>query len=424
MKTLLVREAVGSSLLGTASFPGYTNIEIHKMAPMLRTSEDPLGLARCGFLDPTVPMEVNLAHASKIRSQLLNIRQREFFDTDNVKAEDMVKRRPSFGFIPPELFLNPNDKAIEALASNEGAFAEMAGILEAETPAGFWVEAAKENRYFRFLQQQIAFAGLLGVNLVAPPVPPATAELASSPDKQREVLNAATQVWDLARGSADVGLLYPLHLHPNMLTEPDMLRSLVLNLRAAVLAGDNPYWAVHLSFIDPTQLSKTGDHIVGAKEFVKAVVQVARQAGMFVVASDVGPLGPAFLDLGVAFATYHSAMTPRVTYTAGGNASTEATYGKVLTLWGWQLLELAAVRRRGWMVEDTGLYPNMAPSHLRPGKANRYRIEFARPNNIAAAEALNRHLHIELTQKKHLNPGTTHLGKSRDKTVAAWAATN
>lgn len=423
MKTLLVRDTIGNSILGTASFPGYNNIEVGKMSPMLRTSEDPLGIARCGFLDPTVPMEVNLAHANKIRAQLLSIRQREFFDTNNVKAEDMLKRRPSFGFIPPELFLNPNPKALEAMASNEGAFQEMAQILGNETPGGFWVEAAKEKRYFRLLQQQIALAGLLGVNLVAPAVPPATADLASSPDKQREVLNAATQIWDLARGNNDVGLLYPLHLHPNMLTEADMLRSLVLNLRTAVLSGDNPYWAVHISFVDPTQLSRSGDHIVGAKEFVKAVVQVARQAGMFVVASDVGPLGPAFLDLGVSFATYNSAMTPRTIYAAGGSAENELQYGKVLSIWSWQLLELAAVRRRGWMVEDTGLFPHEAPSHLRPGQAARYRIEFARPNNVATAEAMNRHLAVELAQRGHLNPGTTHLGKSRDKHAAAWAAT-
>src|SRR5437016_4544376 len=116
MRTLQVMKRVGESVLGTAAFSSrFAGVPVGKMAPMLRKAEDPEGLARCGFLEPSVPSELNLIATGLIRSRMIQLLPAVPVGTDWLAPERMLEGRPSIGYVPPELLTEPNPEGLAAM---------------------------------------------------------------------------------------------------------------------------------------------------------------------------------------------------------------------------------------------------------------------------------------------------------------------
>ncbi len=424
MQTLHIEKTVGDSLLGFASFgPRHPAVTVGKMAPLLRKSEDPEGMFRAGFLDSGTPSELNLVGVGLIRSRMVSL-QSVPIEPHLLAPDRMVKFRPSVGYVPPELLTEPTPRGIQALVRGKGESAKVAGLRKANSDGEFWVEMAKQKRYIAWLQELVRQADFMGVDVVAPPVPVVTSELATSPEKQAELNLLAASVWRQVIGLREIGLMYSLHVHPSALEEPDLLQRSLRGFSRAILSRDNPYWGVHVNYVDIGLATPRPERIIAAKDFACEAARIGKSAGEYAWGSDLGPLGPVFLDQGFSFVSYHTGMTPRKAYTGGSMDEDHAdtSYGKVLGLWKYNLMERATIKKQGWRVEDNGLFPSEVPTELRgEERYKEFRVGFARPNNIAVAERLNEERAREVLVKGNARPGSSHLGRSNDQRIAPWA---
>ncbi len=345
-------------------------------------------------------------------------------DQSYLAPDRMIKFRPSIGYVPPELMTEPNADGLRALGRSKGESRKVAALRETNSDGGFWVAMAKQNRYIAWLQELAGWADFMGVSLVAPPVPVVTSDLETSPEKQAELNLLAASIWRQVVGLRELGLMYSLHVHPSALEEPDMLRRTLRGFARSITSRDNPYWGVHINFVDIGLATRRPDRILGAKDFAREASRIAKSAGVFAWGSDLGPVGPVFLDQGLSFVSYHTGMTPRRAYSGGSmdEEHADTSYGKVLGLWKYNLLERDNIKKQGWRVEDNGLFLSEVPTSLRVNEAYKeFRVGFARPNNIAIAERLNEERRNEVLVKGNAKPGSAHLGRSNDHRIAPWA---
>lgn len=437
IQSLTVQEQLGESILGTASIgPNFSTVEIGRLCPMLRKAEDPEGLVRASFLDPTVPIELNLAHWETIRSRLMNLKTQQAARTEWNDPETLLRSRPSIGYLPPEIVARPNDKGLDSLETLGDAADSIANLRKENSPGKFWSEVARQDLYVPLLREITGISHTFGLDLIAPPVPVISKERKSSPQAQASLNGAAAMAWEdiLAPspvGSSmtlqsfeareDTGLLYSLHVDPLALKSPSLLDEALATMTAALQKHDNRFWGVHIHFTDIRLASKQG-RPSPAKEFVRDAANIAQDSNLFVWVSDVGPAGPVFLDLGAAFASYHSGMTPGRIYQSGGPNDSNLKYGKVLSLWEFNLLTREDIQNRGWEVKDTELRPNAVPPKFRGNKGWKdYRVKFAKPQNIAVAQRVNNERVRELRENGNPKPGHKHVGRSNDGYVAPWA---
>lgn len=480
MISLEIRGTVGESLVGSATFgQRFPAVEIGKMAPMLRKAEDPDGLARAGFLDPSVPTEVNLISAPSIRTRMSNLSIAAPAHPDWLPPERMVGTRPSVGYVPPELMTEPSYEGLAAMARKPGTVSyaiaslrlkqpellptmletlrtigtaqrtmnalekrgDIAGAererdrlnslrrqlrsIEIRSDAEFLVALSEVRRlYFSWLSELIATADFMGVQYVAPPVPVVTKSLTTSPQRQDDLNMAARTLWRQAAGLRTPRALYSLHLHPSALDDASIVNGAIASFHRVVVHQDNPYYGVHVHFTDIALAGRTGDRIRTAKEVVSRVAGIANGAGMFVWVSDTGAVGPVFLDRGASFASYHPGMTPRRAYTAGGADDEDDThnYGKVLGLYTYELFDREQIRSRGWRVDDNGRFLREVPVELRADRIYKaYRVGFGKPNNVAVEEWVNEHRTREILENGNARAGSAQVARSNDPRISAWA---
>lgn len=422
--TLNVMELVGSSVIGTARFSNrYHSIETGKCIPLIRTGEDVEGLARCNFLDGLTPIEFNILNRSVVMNALNRVQTAYPTHTESwLEPTSIVARRPSVGYVPPECFINPSKKAISALI-NSGKIGERVSELRAINPDGtFWAAIASEKLLIPFIGELLRSIKNLSGDLFASPVPVVTADLKTSPKIQGEVNRAIAGQWPLAVAGSftTTGLLYSLHIHPTALTNKTLIKNALFQLSHS-LSGDLSYWGIHIHFTDISLVTKKASRIKMAKELVQQAARIGRQQNLFTWVSDVGPIGPVMLDLGAAFCSYYTGITPRVAYLDGMKFTPESNYGKALGLWDFNLNDIKDMEEKGWHLEDTGLMSPIVPQSLRSGKFKDYRVNFGKPHNVAVMERLNIERLKEL-RKKNLKPGTSHLGRSSDANISPWAA--
>src|SRR5208283_5172296 len=143
MRTLTITKTVGKSIIGhTFVSPRFQSVAVGKCAPLLQNGEDARALARCGFLDESIPIEINLLARRPIQAALL---QRKLFSESgdgSVKADRLISRHPIIGSTPAEVFASPNSLALKALA-NSGPVGEELARIRAKSRAVTRVEKRK-----------------------------------------------------------------------------------------------------------------------------------------------------------------------------------------------------------------------------------------------------------------------------------------
>ncbi|MBI4394026.1 MAG: hypothetical protein HY556_09565 [Euryarchaeota archaeon] len=437
IRTLEVKEVVGESLVGSARVGArHPPVEIGKMAPMFRKSEEPDGLVRASFLDPTVPIEINLLHWPLIRRALQRLAVQAPTHADWLNPSDLIRGRPAIGYVPPDALTEVYPAGIKALTTSGPVGRQISALRAGHPDANFWAAVADTGLYVPWLQELRAFVDAMGASLLAPPVPVVQGDLATSPDGQYAVNLAAANYWrEMVTQDAggaptlieaylrqrQIGLLYALPVHPTAFRNKVLLEKTLRYLDMALASGDNPYWGVHLHLFDMGLASRQG-RPAAVKEFVREVARIATNANVLTWVSDAGAVGPALLDLGVSFTSYHSGMTPgRVYGDGGGPGEKELQYGKIIELWKYNLCDRAYVESRNWTLEDTGLFNSVVPMSLRNTTPPKWRIGFSRPHNTAVAEKINQLREQEL-RKGNVAPGRSHIGKSNDDRIAPWAA--
>lgn len=452
IRTLSVTSKVGESISGFSEWgPRFQKVTIGRTIPTLKKQEDAEAILRCGFLDIGTPIEYNLIQADAIRTTL---RQRVLADpaTDGwLDPYSLVSGHPSLGFVPPELFSTPNLAGLHALSA-AGLGAEEAARIRLGLPSGgtdaidwpklkgtslatdseFWAGMARARVYPRLLGGLVEQGYRLRIALLAPPVPSLHEDWVKSPDLQFELNAAASQLLRIGEtDAAPLRLLYSFHVHPSALRNPELLQRALEMLRLALAGTEYRFRGVHLSFIDLKAVTIDGAPTVRlAKDLASRVIEIAASSGRFTTVSDSGPVGPAFLDLGAAFATYGPSMSMNRTYQVvrspakpEANRIREAKFGKVLGgPYNYVLLRLRDVRAQNWTLESTnGKCGNEVPPGVRRGPDYRYRVEFSKPYNVAVQEVLNDLRDRELIKTKNARPGRSLLGRSDDSLIVPWA---
>lgn len=425
MQTLTTTERVGASIMGLARLsPRREQISIGKSAPCIRTTEDVDGILRCGFLDPTVPTEFNVLDTVHIQSKLARYLNDVVNRPDYLHPHSLIANRPSIGYVPPECFYEPTEKAQAALVNTGSIGKRISEIRRSNPDVSFWAEVADYGLYPKWIVELLQNLRLSRGDLLAPPVPPINKDIQSSPELQVEVNKALTGIWNQVAGKdyREMGLMYSFHVAPNALDSPELLRRALLGLNEVLSNDDSRFWGIHLHFIDARYVSHKVNRVELAKEVAAKAAGIGSRNGIFTIVSDVGAIGPVLLDFGVAFATYSSAMTPRRRYTQFGTEDPDLKFGKVIGLWDYYLHDRQAVARRGDRMEDTGLYSPEVPLHARGPKTYKaYRVDFGKPYNISVMERLNIERAKELQSKKNSKPGHSHIGRSRDALISPWA---
>jgi hypothetical protein len=422
MRTLSIGAKVEESIVGTAALgPRFPAIQVGRMAPMIRTKEDLLGLLNAGYLDNTIPLEVNLLSAGAVRSALIRSASR-LPDEQGMTERGLLYSRPIIAYVPPETVVMPNDKAASALAES-GPVGQRISLERIGTPdVEFWSRIADLDLYRPWVYELAALGGRVRASLFAPPVPVIARDQPDSPQAQLEANGAFAQIWTRDPTLRSAGPLYSLHIHPSAFRSPEVLQRALTSLNLALSAGDVPYWGVHLNLTDIGVITMGGGQQVGtATEFVREVVRLAGAAGLFVWISDVGPIGAALMDAGPSFTSYYPGMTPRRIYLEGVRGGPETLFGKVMGgLWNYNLLARSEVENLKWQLEDTGRSPSVVPVSVR-NSATPYRQEFAKPYNISVAEKYNEFRERELVVNRQPAPGRAVLGRSKDKAIVPWA---
>jgi len=429
ISSLQVLEKVGASLIGSAQFSlRFPIVEIGKSAPCIINDEDVEALLRCNFLDPSIPTEFNLLSTSRIQKKLWKYANLEEDNPEYLASVDITANRPSIGYLPPECLVKPNEKAIKAL-KNTGPIGEIVSQIRRKTDKKFWEEITRiklegQPLYEHWIRELLENLLLLRGTLIACPVPVLTKEYKSSIAEQAKANIDISDNWEelCGRRYREHGCLYSFHLAPNALDEPSLIRKAIMSLNEIFSERDNNFWGVHIHFTDISGVSRKQERVGVAKDIVKKVSDIAMRYNKFTIVSDVGPIGIAFLDQGAAYVTYSLAMTPRKKYLMGMNPNVDIdllTYGKVLDLWSYKLLSYNEVKKRGYKISDTQLYTNVVPLNCR-NKKRLYRINFAKPNNVAVMEKLNNLRAVELNREKNPNPGLIHIRRSEDSSIRIW----
>lgn len=422
MRTLSIGKKVLDSIVGTAALgPRFPAVQVGRMAPMIRTTEDLHGILNAGFLDPTVPLEVNLLAATSIRSHLIRTMSR--LPDDGTMSETMLlKNRATIGYVPPEVLVSPNAKALAALGETGQVGRRISARRAEYSDAGFWRKVTDEDLYRPWSYELASVAGRVRASLIAPPVPVVNRDQPDSPQAQMEANGAFAQILSKDPTLRGVGPLLSLHLHPSAFRAPELLQRTLSALDVALSLGDVPQWGIHLHLTDIGVVTMGGGQEVGvATDFVQQVVRLAEGAGLFVWMSDIGPIGAALMDAGPAFTSYYPGMSPRRIYLEGFRPGPETLYGKVLGgLWNFNLLSRSEVANQKWTLEDTGTCPHIVPVSKRTNPTA-YRQEFAKPYNISVAEKYNEFRERALVVKGEPAPGRSVVGRSKDKAIVPWA---
>lgn len=455
-RSLSVISRVGESIVGSSLWGSrFQRISVGRAIPSLKKSEDADAMVRCGFLDPSLPIELNMVSVDAVRVAL---RQRLLLDpteSGSLDPETLLRSHPTIGYLPPELFSAPNVIGLRALEgsgascklvalsrlneswSQDGA-PEWAKVRSSHlrSDAAFWKEIAGRDLYPRLIGELLSRGEGARLSLIAPPVPVLHEDWVSSADLQHELnIAAATLLKPVSGSSAGIRPLYALHIHPSALHAPAIVQRALERLRLALTTTEFGFMGVHLNFLDLGAVNQDGaTSIRVAKELAAKVAGIARDTGRFTVVSDAGPVGPAFLDSGAAFTTYAPGMTMRRTYPfvkapkeqtrAIKKRLQESKCGLVLGgPWNYSLLRYRDVRAQGWRLEEVaGKAANEVPATLRGAEPWTYRVNFSKPYNTAVQEVLNDARDRELNGKKNARPGSSILGRSEDPSIAPWAA--
>ena len=454
-RTLSVTHRVGESITGTSLWGSrFERVPVGRTFPGLRKVEDAEAILRCGFTDPWMPIELNMVNSESIRARL---RQRLLIDSHTegwLHPDSLLRSHPSVGYLPPELLCTPNTKGLKALSESSVSSEAVVRLRLNDPPTvdgtvdwlsvtsenivgdgTFWTQMAKSHLYPTWIGDLLARGENVRLSLMAPPVPVLNAELAKSADLQFELNAAASTLMKPLSGSQpSIRPLYSIHVHPSALGCPGLLQSALSRLRLAMAGSEYGFVGVHLAFTDLGAVGFEGAPAIRtAKDLATKAAGIARESGRFLIVSDTGPVGPAFLDLGAAFATYGMGMSMSRTYrmVRAPKKQTpttrkrvhESKYGKTLGgPWNYVLLRYRDVKAQGWKLEDpTEKFASEVPPSLRYGPEDRYRIDFSKPYNTAVQEVLNDLRERELNIEGNSRPGKASLGKSDDPSIAPWA---
>lgn len=454
-RTLSISNKVGDSVTGTCNWgPRFERVSIGRSIPSLKKVEDAEAILRCGFFDFGAPIELNLVQSESLRSFL---QQRVLFDSHTsgwLDPESLLRVHPSVGYLPPELFSVPNTAGLRALAASSVTSEEVVRRRLIDPPVRdgqldwskitskhigpdglFWHEIAKSGLYPRLMGDLLARGGNLRLSLLAPPVPVLHEDWTRSADLQFELNAAASVLMKPPMGDTPtIRPLYSVYAHPSSLGHPQLLQQAIDQLRLALAETEYGFMGVYLAFIDIETIGREGAVAVrSAKDFTSKVIRIATERGRFAIVSDVGPIGPSFLDQGAAFTTYGLGMSmhrtypimrpPKKTTRPAKKRVRESKYGRVLGgPWNYILLRYRDVRNQNWKLEDpVGKFVNEVPRSLRGAPYDQYRVNFSKPYNAAVQEVLNDARERELNSNKNARPGKSVLGRSDDPTIAPWA---
>jgi hypothetical protein len=424
MKTLSLIDRIGESIVGTSIFsPRFTGVQVGRHVPLVRRGEDAEGLIRAGFLGEDVPIELNLLAVRTVRAALARGSTLASSRGDRLDPASLFHSRPSVAYIPPETLTRPHRDGVAALNAMGGAATSVASLRSGAADGAFWTGVAQHHVYAPWVRESFLQARTMGISLLVPPVPVVSRDLPGAAILQGRInLSAAAIRATFGSDSSIPGLMYGLHFHPNALSQPLVLQTALQQLSAIVARADNEFWGVHVSFTDIGAVTQQGAvGVQGAKEVVREASRIAADAGMFTWVSDTGAVGPALLDEGPAFSSYHPGLSPHKIYNGGAATTEDIKCGKVLEVWNYNLLLRSQIGRKQWTVDDTGLFPNVVPVDLRAGTPPAFRVRFGKPNNIAVAERLNAEREKELVQVGNARPGKSHIGKSNDLRISPWA---
>jgi hypothetical protein len=419
MRTLSLVDRVGESIIGTSLFsPRFTGVQVGRHVPLVRKGEDVEGLLRSPFLGNDVPVELNILQVRTVRSALargstLAVSGRSWRD-----PASFFYSRPSIAYVPPEALTQPHPNAVAALSAMGSASRAVAAIRGASADGAFWTDVARLHLYAPWFRELIVHARSMGNSLMVPPVPVVSRDLPGAALLQGRInLSAAAIRSAFGSDPAVPGLMYGLHFHPSSLSDPAVLHTVLQQLGSVVARADNEFWGVHVHFTDIGSVTE----IAAAKEVVREASRIAADAGMFTWVSDTGAVGPSLLDEGPAFSSYHPGLSFRKVYADAAPSSPDLQCGKVIEVWNYNLIRRSDIARKGWKVDDTGLFPNVVPDNLRTCTPKTFRVNFGKPNNVAVAERLNTEREKELVKAGNARPGLSHLGRSRDPRIVPWA---
>jgi hypothetical protein len=424
MRTLEVSAKLGESIVGTASLgPRFPAVQVGRMSPLVRTSEDAKGLLRASFLAHDVPIEISVLAAREVRATLIRTAQ-PLFETKLLTGVQLLRERPVLAYVPAECLADPSAKAVAGLSGTGAVGAQVARLRAEGSDVQFWKGVFAQGLYRKWIYEVAAAAGSIRASLVAAPVPVVTRDQPDSPSAQHEANALFARIWSSDPTLRSVGPLYSLHLHPSAFRDTEVLQRALKALDMAMSVDDVPFWGVHVDVTDlGTITTGGGQQVQIAGDFFREVTRITEGAGLFTWLNNVGPAGPALLDRGFAFTSYTPGMTPRRAFLDGFRRTDGDTlFGKVLGgLWDYNLHPRRAVVHLKWSLQETGgRFHHVVPVELRDA-ATRYRIEFAKPFNCAIAEQHNEYRERELAVRNEPSPGRAVIGRSSDATILPWA---
>lgn len=455
MRTLTVVQTVGSAVVGTAYLgPKFQTVPIGKCLPALHSGEDARALARCGFLDASVPIEINLLAWRPIQAALLQRKLLAEPGDGSADPEILISRHAIIGSISPEVLSEPNPLALSAL-SGAGVVGHSLAELRATSKAvgrvkkGKWRKLRKSDHFVsdptyweRVSQQRAVYTRFLGelvdhgkpfaMALFAPPVPPIHARYSGSAELQGE-LNAAAAEWARPRSAStgSPGLLYNFSVMPSAFRDPDLVRGAIKVCSEALSQHDNRFHGVYLSISDLARISVSrGSRVRMVRDLVRELVSIANQSGMFVWIAEAGPAGISLLDEGASYTSYRLGMGSGPSYalfkTDQNNPPSEAElwtrkFGQVLSgPYGLELLQHAELSARGWLLtEENGRTSPLVPAILRKDP-DRFRVEFGKPNNVAVLDRLNELWEREIVVNGNARAGRAAVARSSEPAIRAW----
>lgn len=443
-RTLVVHDTVGDALIATANFgPRYKAVEVGKLAPLIRKIEDLEGIARCGWLDPTNPIEVNLTYGDKIGRKLdtLRLTRQEGW----LEPEDIIRKRPAIGYVPGEMLTRPYGKGMKYLQDAGPAAAAITAARlngldpndkiyakDLATDGQFWKDVAENKLYEPWLRELIQSANDLGINLIAPPVPVISSDLRSSPRLQMNLNLAVSRRWadpmdpDAPKRLAstrDNRLLYSLPVHPSAFDDPDLIDQAIRGMQAAIEDPGALFWGIHVQFPDWERFTGQAERVQRAKMMMTRITTYAASRGIFVWVCDAAPAGLSFLDLGASFVSYHPGILPRRAFMEGGapkDGDRSALYGKILDLWRYGLVNRQALEANDWKLPATGYMPSKVPKALQEASEVQFRKDIQKPNNVAVQQFLTDLRLKELRQDRNHNPSARIMSQSPDDRFTVW----
>lgn len=422
MHPLEVTSVYGSSVMGRARFSDvHRVVEVNRSAPMIRTTEDARAMMRSSFLDPTVPVEVNLLEYDRVATALHRAQFKDIPDDRMLEPEKVIRGRPAIGVIPPETLTHPRDEAAERLATTGDVGEELARLRLENTDGAFWSTVAEEGLYPRWILELLDACNQLGIDRLVPSVPVIERDIKSSPRTQAVVNQFVHEAFADELDRHPNGMPYSLHFRYNALSEEDLVKDALRAMRRTFHETEHTFKGIHIAFAGFDSIRRVTSRTRIAKELVSRASQIGAEFNAGVWVSDVGPTTWAFLDAGASFASYGTNMTPRLIYGGGGDASKQPhiLYGNTLNRWEYDLLNRKEVKQRGDDLQDTGLMESSVPS--RANTAPSYRKSFGKPNNLAVMQAWNQDRLRTIREEGDPNAGHRILQRSSEPRILAWA---